>query len=151
MATGNEIKKGLSCIVCDMILDEPVSFPCECDTYTCKEHLRDGKYAKDNKIKCPTCNKEFQTKSENFRPSRFVKNLLNNQTFLSEEEKQLKSEIQSLIDHFRQKFEKFTKEAQNFDFYADKHFGMIRNQIDLHREELKDKIYKIALKKFWAN
>ena len=143
----NEFKSEVGCVMCNMVLNDPITFPCDC--LSCNEHLTDH-FVKDNKIKCLKCNQEFSLANENFRtPHKSIKNIINKEFFLNEDEKILRKDIHELIDQVEKKIENCLVEKRNFELFNNDHFDNLRRLIDLRREVLKsdicEKIDEIAL------
>ena len=84
------LKPMVACVMCNLIIDDPIKFPCEC--LSCNVHLHDH-FVKDNQITCPECNIAFQIPKEAFRVSnKRIKDILNKELYLNEQEKELQKE-----------------------------------------------------------
>ena len=79
-------------------------------------------------------------------PNKFVKNMLEKEVYLSDEEKMLKNTVEELIRQLERLHADFETIQRSFEVFSDDHFSEIRRQIDLQRETLKEKIDEIALK-----
>ena len=129
------LKLEVACVMCNMVLNDPVTIPCGC--HSCNEHLHDH-FAIDNKIKCSKCNQVFEIPKEGFRVSyKTVKNIVNKDLYLSKEEKACKNELQTLLEILRNKNDEFLKNNVNLELCNEEHFSELIRQIDLHREKLK--------------
>jgi ribosomal protein L37AE/L43A len=67
----------------------------------CHKHLKDGS-VKNGLIKCETCKKEFLVKDIKIKENKFAKIVLDSEQHLSNEEKQVKSEIHDLLNKFQE-------------------------------------------------
>ena len=132
------IKEELICHQCKMVLEEPVSFPCGC--FICNDHITQ-QLKKNKEIICVSCNKIHHIPLEGFRVNKMAKKLIEQETFLSDEEKQLKYSIQSEFSIFKKSlnsnFEDFVTKFQ-------KHFGDVREKITNRQEQLKKRIDQIS-------
>ena len=54
MSVHSSIKEDVACSHCEMVCEDPITFPCGC--LLCSVHLSDH-FAKDGKIKCQKCAK----------------------------------------------------------------------------------------------
>ena len=97
------LKLHLRCMHCEKIFKDAISLPC--GHTICNEHLREH----ENTIRCVSCSKEFDVTSNTFPPSHVVIKLIDDNLFLSEDERDLKAELlQSII-----KLNELNKNAQN--------------------------------------
>ena len=80
-----EHKKDLTCTYCLKILSKPVTLLCG-DTI-CQQHLTEMDVLKANAIKCKTCKREFNLKENEFTINKVIKNLLDNMSHLSDNQK----------------------------------------------------------------
>jgi len=108
-------------------------------------HLTEKDVVKQNRIKCAECKKDFEVKDNEYKLNNFVKKLLDDQAYLSDEEFSLKNNIQDSIRKFFQMFEEFTLNKTRIDLDVHNHFTEIRFKLDEHREELKVKIEDIYM------
>ena len=130
-------KQELLCRICNRILKDPVHLPCYCTI--CDVHLKDDTL---NGIlfKCATCGDEFVLKNIQYKVSRFAKLMLDKEEYLSDDEKAIKSDVGQILDQFQQLFDQFKQEQTSFAQNASKHFAEIKQQIEIQRENLKEKI-----------
>ena len=135
-------KKELSCQICNKILKEPVHLPCHCTI--CQAHLTDDS-VQDGLITCEPCGDEFVAKNIQIKANKLATLHLNAEHHLSDEEKMLKNDIDNLIAEFQQLYDQLKREKTQLGINCHEHFVEIRRQIDIHREELKEKIDQIAL------
>ena len=80
--------------------------------------------------------------------NKLAKILLDGGDFLSNEEKELKSQIHKLLNEYEMLYDQFIQnknEINATELYIYEHFSELKRQIDIHREELKIKIDDIAL------
>ena len=136
----NSRKSEYQCQVCSKILKDPIHLPCH-DTI-CHAHLTDGT-AKDGRITCVECKETFVVKNMDSKVNRWAKRILETEGHLSPEEKSAKSEMQKILNEFQQLYNKLQQEHALFELGSHDHFAEIKRQIDLQREELKEKIDQI--------
>jgi hypothetical protein len=138
------IKHDLACSFCSKIYKNPFLLPC--DDALCEEHLKEASVRKNNSITCKTCQIEFEVKdNQMIRPSKVLQMLIENERYLSDEEKCLKKQIEDSLRDFLNLNEQLQDVKNSFDLDCHNHFQEIRRKIDVQREELKDQIDKISL------
>ena len=135
-------KEDLTCPCCKMILDVPVSLPCGC--LICNGHVTE-KLNSINEIKCITCNKIHQIPLEGFIVNKMAKKLIEQEMFLSDDEKLLKKSIQDEFNNLRNNLDtnfkdEFSKCHERFDD--------IREQLQTRKETLKKRIDEISSQMF---
>jgi hypothetical protein len=138
-----KLKSQLTCSNCSRIFKDPILLPC--DDSICRGHLSERDVCKANKIKCKACNGEFQFNDDAFRSNKTLRNLIENQSYLSDEESSLKHEIEISIRKFFEFYDEFTQNKNKSESDVFDHFQDMRFQIDEHREESKKRIDDIAL------
>ena len=138
-----KLKSTLTCSFCSKIFKDPIELPCSHNL--CKGHLTEKSVAQQNKIKCVECKTDFQVKGNEFKPNNFLKKLLDDHVYFSDEEALLKKKIEDSIRQFFQMHEQFTLNKTNLDLDVHNHFTEIRFQLDEHREKLKVKIDNIYM------
>ncbi len=117
-----------------------------CDDSICGEHLSETNVVKENKIRCKECNKRFEVTCDEFRTIKSLNKLIESQSYLSREERSLKHELEDKIRKFFQFYvDDFVQTREKIDSVVFEYFQEMRNQIDEHREKLKEKIDEIAL------
>jgi predicted nucleic acid-binding Zn-ribbon protein len=79
------------------------------------------------------------------RPNKAMQKFIENERYLSDEEKSLKKQLKDSLRDFLDLNEQFQDVKNSFDLDCHNHFQEIRRKIDVQREELKDQIDKIAL------
>ena len=136
-------KSELTCNICKLLVNKPVTLPCS--DVICDEHLSDDS-AKNGLIKCMKCDKDFNVPRRGFPSNKRVTNLLAKERHLSNEEKSIKHAIQELIQKLEQLQYDVRLKENNMELTSFDHFTEIRRQIDIQREELKNKIDEIALR-----
>jgi len=137
------LKCKLTCSYCFKIFKDPILLPCEDSIY--REHLKENDVVKQNKIKCKTCNEEFQIKDNDFKSNEALKNLKESHSYLSGEEIGLKHDLEESIRKFFEFYDEFIQNRTKLESDVFDHFQEMRFQIDEHRETLKEKIDEIAL------
>jgi hypothetical protein len=141
-----KLKSHLTCSYCSRIFKDPIELPC--DETICREHLSERDVVKENRIKCTKCNEEFQIKDNQFKSTKAFTNLIESQSYLSDEETSLKQNLEESIRKFIQLHHEFSQKRTKLDLDVFDHYQELRFQIDQHREELKEKsdeIDEIAL------
>ena len=126
------LKSYLTCKHCSKIFKKPISLPC--GHSLCQEHLIESNHS----IKCITCDKEFILNQDMFALNHVVNDLINDEMFLSENERNLKTQIQNSfvkLNELNRELDETKQTFGNFEMEFYEHFQEIRRQIDLHREE----------------
>ena len=136
------VKLDFECSYCNKILKNPLHLPCICDTI-CAEHLKDSDVIKEKCIECNKCKEVFPLNENDFKSNRIVQNLLAKEIYLSDEEKNLKKSLESKLNAFYVRVEQLEQNINVAQTESHNHFQEIRRKLDLHREELKEKIDKI--------
>jgi hypothetical protein len=137
------LKSQLTCSYCSKIFKDPINLPCE--DSICRGHLKERDVAKANRIKCKTCNEDFQIKDNHFESNEALTQLIESHSYLSREEISLKRELEECIRQFFEFFDAFIQNRTKLESDVFDHFQEIRFQIDEQREELKKRIDDIAL------
>jgi hypothetical protein len=138
-----KLKSQLTCSYCSKILKDPILLPCE--ESICREHLSERSVVKQNKIKCTKCKVEFEVKDSEFKSSNVLAALIESRSYLSNEEINLKQQLEVSIKKFFEFYDEFNQNKAKLDLDVFDHFQEMRFQIDEHREVLKKKIDDITL------
>jgi hypothetical protein len=138
-----KLKSKLTCFNCSRIYKDPIELPCE--DSICSEHLTEKDVVKQNRIKCMKCKQEFSVENNEFKSNKTIKQFIDEQVYLSDEEITLKQRLEKSIKIFFQVYEEFTLSKNKLDMDCHNHFQEMRFQIDEHREKLKERIDEIAL------
>jgi hypothetical protein len=136
-------KSEVTCSYCLKIYKDPIDLPC--GDSICRQHLSDRDVVKQNKITCNKCNGEFQLNDDAFRSNKNLKKQVENQSYLSEGEINLKQKLEESIKKFFQYYDEFSQIKNKIETDVFDHFQELRFQIDEHRERLKVRIDDIAL------
>jgi hypothetical protein len=88
-------KSNWACSYCSKIYKHPIILPC--NHSICLQHLSEKTVVKENKIICKECNKEFGVKENKFESNYALAKLIDSQSYLSDEEKSLKQELEDSI------------------------------------------------------
>jgi hypothetical protein len=139
----NRWKSSLTCSYCSKIFKHPIELPCSHNL--CKRHLVEKDVVKLNSIKCAECKQDFKVKDNEFKEIKKLKQLIDDQVYLNDEEFVLKKQIEDSIRQFFQMYEQFTLNKTSIDLDVHEHFTEIRFQLDEHREHLKQKIDDIYM------
>ena len=138
-----KLKSQLTCSYCSKILKDPIELPC--DDSICRAHLSERDVVKENRIKCNGCKQVYQVKENHFKSSNALKNLIESQSYLSEDESSLKQKLEASIRDFFQLNDKFNLNKTQVESHVFEHFQAMRFEIELQREKLKKLIDDIAL------
>ena len=132
------LKLDFTCKYCTKIYKSPILLPCN---DLCEEHLKERDVLKTKQIKCSICNQSFSLVEHGFaRPNKFLQMILENERYLSDEQKAFRLSIEESIAMQYQLYEEFQKCKINLELNCYDHFREIRRQIDFHCEQLKFKI-----------
>ena len=129
----SQSKSCFMCSYCSKIYKDPVELPCE--DLICKEHLTEKEVLKQNKIKCQVCKQVFEVKDNQFKSNKLVQKKINEQFYLSNEEKALKQKIEESIKIFYSMYEDSNLSKTQLDLDCHEHFQEIRFHLDMHREK----------------
>ena len=135
-------KSDLVCKICQRILDDPIHLPCFCTI--CKAHLQD-KSVKNGTLSCESCGDTFDVENLKVRTNTHVKIIVEANEHLTQQEKDVKRDIQACIQTWSQLYAQFVNELNYLETNSHEHFTELRRQIDIHREQLTQKIDQIAL------
>jgi hypothetical protein len=138
-----KLKLQLTCSYCSKIWKDPILLPC--DEVICREHLAEREVVKENRIKCVKCKENFPIKGHEFKSIKMLKQLIEDKSYLSEEEINVKKNLEESIRKFFGFYDEFILNKSKVDTDVFNHFQELRFQIDEHRERLKAKIDDVAL------
>jgi hypothetical protein len=138
-----KLKSQLTCSYCSKIFKDPIDLPC--DESICREHLSEKEVVKEHRIICKDCQQEFKVNDDEFRSNKTLKKLIASQSYLSEEEKSLKQDLEVSIGKFFKFYEELIENRNKIVNDVFNHFEEMRFQVDEQREELKKKIDDISL------
>jgi hypothetical protein len=138
-----KLKSNLTCSYCSKILKDPIELPCEDNI--CRQHLKEKDSVKQNAIKCVKCKENFPIKGHDFKSNKTLKQLIKDKSYLSEEEINLKTNLEESIRKFFGFYDDFILNKSKVDTDVFNYFQELRFQIDEHRERLKAKIDDVAL------
>jgi len=113
-------KSQLTCSYCSRIFKDPIIFPC--GDSICREHLSQREAIKDNKIKCKKCNEEFQVKDNQIKSNEALKKLVEDQTHLSDEEINLKLDLEESKTSRKSINNEFTQNRTQIELDVFEHF-----------------------------
>lgn len=145
------LKTNLTCRYCSKIFKEPVSMPC--GHTICKEHLSESNVVQKDLVKCDSCSEEFNLSKTKFNSNYVAQSIIDDEDYLSHEEKCFKMEIKDScleLHQLNEKLKEKRKEFLTFNTEIHQHFQEIERQIESHREkkcfdENRDIIDKYAL------
>ena len=133
-------KSNLTCSICSLIFNEPISLPCK-DTI-CAHHLNDSKVLEQDHIKCVECGQKFSAKLfPSFTSNKSMQKMLDNYKYLSNDEKTTRDQIESSLRELYLIHEEFLQNTLECGF----HFEEIKFKIEFHRKKLNEQIDDIAL------
>jgi hypothetical protein len=136
-------KANWTCSYCSKILKDPIELPCEDNI--CRQHLKEKDVVKQNTIKCVKCKENFPIKGHEFKSIKTLNQLIEDKNYLSEEEINLKKNLEESIRKFFGFYDEFILNKSKVSTGVFNHFQELRFQIDEHRERLKAKIDDVAL------
>ena len=115
-------KSQVTCSYCSQIYKDPIDLPC--GDSICREHLSSRVVVKENRIKCTKCSEEFQVTCDEFRSNKTLRKLIEDQSYLSREEINLKQELEVSIRKFYEFYGEFIQnktklESDVFDHFHD--------------------------------
>ena len=115
---------------CKLFFENPIVLPC--GTNICQQHVEDC----ENTYNCPICKKEHLIPDTGFPINKIAVKTIENGLHLNE--------IQKKIADSNEKLESIVKEhdSLNSDNLIYDYFSNLRNQVDLHREQLIEQINK---------
>ena len=136
-------KSKLTCSYCLKIFKDPIQLPC--GDSICREHASERDVVKNNKIKCKKCSDESGVKNNEFKSNHSLKKLVEDQSYLSEVEINLKQELEGSLRKFFEFYNEFVQGKTQLDLDVFDHFQELRFKVGEQREELKKRIDDIAL------
>jgi hypothetical protein len=100
-----KLKSQLTCSYCSKIYKDPILLTCE--DSICREHLSERDILKANKIKCKLCSEEFGVKDNQFKSIKPFTNLIETQSYLSDEKTSLKRDLDESLRKFFDYYDEF--------------------------------------------
>ena len=128
-------KEDLTCKNCNIILNEPISLPCGC--WICNHHVPHECAKRKKTIKCVSCNKYYYIPKDGYRINKTAKKLLEQEMFLSQEEKQFKESLQLELNDLQRQLEALKTNANERS-------NEIRIKIETRNSQLKQQIDNIS-------
>ena len=136
-------KTHLTCSNCRKIFIDPIKLPC--DHSICSHHINNANALIHKQIKCVDCCQIFDAfKAKEFESNTLLKEYLINESYLSDEEKCLRQQMESFLNEFFKQFDQFMASKNDLDLNCFNFFQELRFRIDLHRE-ITPKVYTISL------
>ena len=136
-------KSSWTCLYCSKIFKDPIQLPC--NDNICAHHLTESNVLEKKKVKCPKCAQMFDScRTEDFKPNKLVRQFLDKEIFLSDEEKRLKAKLEEGLEMLHQLWKEFSQSKSKASLEFQDYFQEIKRQIGVQRERLKEKIDKIA-------
>jgi hypothetical protein len=136
-------KREWTCSYCSKILKDPIDLPC--NDSICRGHLSEKAVVKQKKIKCNDCQQDFQIKNNHFKSSNALTNLIESQSYLNEEEKCLKQELEVSVKQFFHIYGQIIENKAKLESVVVDHFQKMKFQINEQRDKLKKRIDDMAL------
>ena len=81
----------VTCQMCNLVLEYTVTLPCGC--WICNQHVTDQLVANKNAIESISCNKTHQIPLEGFIVNKMANKLIEQELFLTDDEKLLKKSM----------------------------------------------------------
>lgn len=135
------------CKICNKIQKQPVTLPCMCSS-VCKEHIdallptSPLSTGSNSTIKCLECEQMFDVPVDGFIENKLMRNLIDKNYYLSEEERKLKQNLEKNLNDINVILDEFKIKASQFAVTQFDHFANIKREIDVKRETLIESIYK---------
>ena len=130
------VEEDVTCTYCKNIYNDPVFLNC-CGNNICKQHI-DSILAKKETIEepaCPLCNTEIQ--NQTFHINRPLKNLIEKRELHN---LKLDPKFENTLINFKDKIENMEKLEKDPDSIIYESISELKRQVDLDREQLKEKI-----------
>ena len=89
------------------IYKDPIQLPC--GDSICRQHLSERDVVKEKRIKCKECKHEFTINDYEFKSNEALKNLIERQSYLSEEEISRKQKMEDSIRKFFEYYDEFSQ------------------------------------------
>jgi WD40 repeat protein len=119
---------------CQLFLKEPVVLPC-CGSTICEEHKNNFEI-ENGKYKCLICSEQEFYPENGFPLNKKIMNLMDNGEHLNEVHKNVFNSILKLESIIKE------HESINSDEIIYDYFAELRNQVDLHRDQIIEQIHK---------
>ena len=129
-------RKALICGICKNVLQKPVILPCF--KTVCELHLKNMKG-----LDCVLCQGWHAIPPEGFSENLMAKNKVDSQSYLSDEEKKWRAELDSSNSDFACLFERLELREPELEIFLYDYFAELRIKMDIHREEIKIEIDNI--------
>ena len=114
---------------CQVYLQNPITLPC--GFTICKEHVEGYK----DKFVCLLCQQEHSVPSKGFQINRIIMDIINSGGHLNEIQKNLYDDFRDL-ESIVNNYDRLNSDVLIYDFFSN-----LRNKVDLHREQLIEKIH----------
>jgi hypothetical protein len=131
------LKSHLTCKICGKILDDPYFLPCLCSSF-CKCHADSIE-----KLTCDICHEVIAKPKDGFKPNKAFKNIIDNNEYLTEEEKISKTNLEKLLDDVERFLADLEIKEQDLMLIRPVQFDDLKRDISLRREKLLDKIDQV--------
>ena len=139
MSTKMIIRSYLDCKICNKILRKPITLPCSCTV--CYEHVNENKSGTFN---CLSCNENIQTPMHGFKINKILDDIIVNELYLTDEERNLKRELCEASIKLRQLAEECEQKKSEFKELKFEHVDALKQKVHLRREILKKEIDHVA-------
>ncbi len=131
------MKAALTCQICKSIFEKPIKISWPCQKNICKRHLFDSEGQKITHFDCDLCNTNHEIPcGDLFYPNFNLQNQINTYKYLSSEELELKSNIETLIRELEETYVKYDQADESVNDY----FKQMHYEINLQRFKLKSQI-----------
>ena len=127
-------KSRFICQICNKFLQNPVTLTCECNI--CHDHL-DELFSNENEIlfQCKNCKTKTKTKKSDLKENQNLNLELERNIHLDENVRKIKVKFETKLEEI-----KLNETELSIKIYE--HFYAIKNDIDIKRETLLQKLYK---------
>jgi len=137
------LKIDFICKICDKIRKDPIFLPCNCSSI-CLEHVQTKNRIAS--ITCQECQRNFeipqQDSAECFKENKLMRNLIENDSYLTQNEKELKLIAESKLLELERLASNLNTKINEFILTQNDHFNNIKNEVDIKRETLIQNLYQ---------
>jgi hypothetical protein len=137
------LKIDFICKICDKIRKDPIFLPCNCSSI-CLEHILTKNRVAS--ITCQECQRNFelpqQGSIECFKENKLMRNLIENDSYLTQNEKELKLIAESKLLELERLASNLNTKINEFILTQNDHFNTIKNEVDIKRETLMQNLYQ---------
>lgn len=140
------VKEIATCEHCEKFLETPVTLPCL--KTICESHVKEMQATPEKTLieECSFCKKSHEIPDSGFEQNLKIKNLIESNIHLNQEEKQLKTHLETLIRNLTILVHNLDKKEAETEKTLEDKVKEIKEQVDLASRDLKNKIDEISNK-----